>query len=250
MEQMVITTTAALAIITAALMVMLLFVMGEQVLAMQVLWGSLKILGLIITLVALGLLARRFKDEGTRYLEKDLAYLGYIRPLTSSVGENDYSTISPARGSKPLSRAFAFFAYRADILTLNMGNPKAIHKSSAARLPHGRGKYGNIKLWNFEYINKDLRTEVYHAIKLERQFHASKRIAMVNDAAFPLATYLFASMKNGEVQLDEERMGFFQRNSFAPDMAYRLRDIDFCELEPFDGLPHGLVMLYWVSKNS
>lgn len=192
--------------------------------AWKITWSVIAIALLLVTLAILWVCAEYFKRLGSSFLYKDMKYLGYAyNPATGSLEVQHVEA-----SGKPYNRLFAFFAYKADILSL-------VPRKSSAILEREHGPI--IQTARYQYVNGNLRREVYESIKLEKQLVANGVISKVEGAPFPIASYVFASLKDGELKVDKSRLGFFYRNSYTPDSVYRLRDIELAELEAFDGVP-------------
>ena len=184
------------------------------------------------------------KDKGTQYLIKDMEYLNYFpiynSPNKTSVFYINHIAIDPDRKhGKAYNRVFAFFAYRADILNL-------FKKTTANMAEQTRLNNGTINSSDFKYINKNLRAEVDEAIKLEKMLVRNGTMYLRPDAPFTIASYIFSNRREGQVDLDSNRLNFFYRNDYSPESVYKLRDIELSQLESFEGVPSSWVCAVFV----
>ena len=160
-------------------------------------------------------LSRLAKDQGTKFLAKDLAYLGYELSYYKAA-----KPLLEGRPEKPLNRIFAYLAYRADILNFSIKGERTHTRTGDIEFHHG-------------YIDNKLRKEVYDAIKNERKM--LKANPDIPKSEYPLASYLF--IENMSQEPDLERIAFFQANNYPIDTSMRLKEVDTDSLKQFDGVP-------------
>lgn len=160
-------------------------------------------------------LSRLAKNQGTKFLAKDLAYLGYELSYYKAA-----KPLLDGRPTKPLNRVFAYLAYRADILNFLIKGERTHTKTGDIEFRYG-------------YVDKKLRKEVYDAIKNERKM--LKANPGIPKSEYPLASYLF--IENMSQEPDLERIAFFQANNYPIDTSMRLKEVDTDSLKQFDGVP-------------
>lgn len=194
----------------------------------------------VSTILSIGLaLSYSALDKGTKYLFRDMKYLGFDKDsieVSYSLGSHKqtYSTsalvISDKSEVEPLNRYFAFLAYRGDILTRFFTKRKDSYAERS-------DKKGNLTTNNTDLINNQLRREVFEAISLENKLFKSGQVEKIKDSSYPLASYLFVADDFEKLTKTYDRTKFFYENQFPLNIAKQLQTVDMNKLQELSDVP-------------